>query len=86
MQTRYIPATVMLLAGTVASIMSIINKFQLLYTLELVLAVLIIFYIVGIIAKKIVEFAFRTKPVEEVQETEAEEENLNSEQESEAVE
>ncbi len=54
MQNRYIPAFTMLSAGAVVSIFCIIKKVDVLYSLKLLLAMLILFYIVGLIAKKII--------------------------------
>lgn len=54
MQRKYIPAFVMLLAGAVTSIVEIITKMDVLKSLKILLAVLIIFYIIGCIAKAIV--------------------------------
>ncbi len=54
MQIRYIPATTTLLAGAITCIISILNKFDVLYSLKVLLTVLIIFYILGVIAQKII--------------------------------
>ena len=50
---RNIPLIIMLSAGTVISIACIVYKFSLLNTLLLVLGTLIVFYIIGLIVKKI---------------------------------
>lgn len=54
MQNRYIPAFTMLAAGAVVSIFCIVKKVDVLYSLKLLLAMLILFYIVGLVAKKII--------------------------------
>ncbi len=54
MQNRYIPAVTMLSAGAVVSIFCIVKKIEVLYSLKLLLAMLILFYIIGLIAKKII--------------------------------
>lgn len=54
MQTRYIPAVSMLIAGAVTSIISIIMGFDTLHSLKVLLIVLIVFYIIGLIAKNII--------------------------------
>ncbi|HEX3022337.1 MAG TPA: hypothetical protein VHP81_08090 [Lachnospiraceae bacterium] len=54
MRTRYIPSIVMLLAGTVTCIISLIKSFNTTYTLELLLGVLVVFYIIGLIARKLI--------------------------------
>lgn len=88
MQTKYIPATVMLLAGAVVSIISIIQEFDILYTLELLLGVLIVFYLIGMIAKKIVEKALENKKVvdEKKESVEDDKEDVKSERESDQLE
>ena len=53
MQNHYIPAATMLSAGAIVSIFCIIKKVDVLYSLKLLLVMLLIFYIVGLIAKKI---------------------------------
>lgn len=55
MRTRYIPAGVMLLAGAVTCIISIVKKEDGVKSLITLLAVLILFYIIGLIAKYFVE-------------------------------
>ncbi len=54
MQNRYIPAVTTLSAGAIVSIFCIIKKVDVLYSLKLLLAMLIVFYIIGLIAKKII--------------------------------
>jgi len=51
---RNIPLVIMLSAGSIISIACIVYKFDLLYTLILVLSSLIAFYIIGLIVKKII--------------------------------
>ena len=51
---RNIPLIVMLFAGSIVSIACIAYKFSLLQTLSFVLATLIVFYVIGLIIKKIV--------------------------------
>lgn len=54
MQSRYIPAVTMLSAGAVVSIFCIVKKVDVLYSLKLLLAMLILFYLIGLIAKRII--------------------------------
>lgn len=54
MKSKYIPALVMLLAGAIVGIFTIIKKFEVLYSLKILLIALIAFYIMGLIAQKIV--------------------------------
>lgn len=51
---RNIPLVVMLFAGSIVSIACIVYKFSLIQTLSFVLATLVVFYIIGLIVKKIV--------------------------------
>lgn len=53
MQNRYIPAITMLSAGAIVSIFCIVNKIDTLYSLKLLLGMLIAFYIVGLVVKRI---------------------------------
>ena len=54
MQNRYIPAFTMLSAGAVVSIFCIVKKVEVLYSLKLLLAMLVLFYVIGLAAKKII--------------------------------
>jgi len=51
----FIPKFIMLLAGAVVGIITIVNDMDTTYSLELLLATLVIFYIIGLIAKKIIQ-------------------------------
>ena len=53
-RTKYIPSIIALLAAFIACIVTIINKYETLETLLIVLATLIIFYIVGAIVRFLV--------------------------------
>ena len=55
MKIDFIPKFVMLLAGAIVCIITIVNDMDTTYSLELLLGTLIIFYIVGIIAKKLIQ-------------------------------
>ena len=50
---RNIPLIIMLSAGSIISIACIVYKFTLLHTLLLVLITLVVFYIIGLIIKKL---------------------------------
>lgn len=54
MKNKNLPAIVMLCAGAIASICSIVNNYTFLNTLKVTLAVLIIFYVIGVIAGKLI--------------------------------
>lgn len=54
MRNRYIPAFTMLSAGAIVSIFCIIKKMDVLYSLKLLLAMLIVFYLIGLVAKKVI--------------------------------
>lgn len=55
MKQRYIPAFIMLLAGAITCAICMIKKYEVLYSLELLLGALVIFYIIGRIVQKIAE-------------------------------
>lgn len=55
MKTEFIPKFVMLLAGAIVCIISIVKKMDTTYSLEILLAVLILFYLIGCIARRIIE-------------------------------
>ena len=48
---KYIPSIVMLLAGFIACIVTIVCKYEILEALTVILVTLIIFYIIGIVIK-----------------------------------
>ena len=55
MKTEYIPKVITLLAGAVVCIVSIVRHMDTTYSLEILLAALIIFYIIGCLARHIIE-------------------------------
>lgn len=89
MKTEFIPKFVMLLAGAIVCIISIVRDMDVTYSLEVLLATLIIFYLIGCIAKKIIEKVktsnrfIRQQRDEEIQEAQ---EQLKSEEDVESVE
>lgn len=54
MQSKYIPAVVTLVAGLITSVICLLQKKDQLESLMTLLAVLLIFYIIGIIAKVLI--------------------------------
>ncbi len=72
MKTRYIPAVTMLSAGAVISIISIVKKWDVLYSLKLLLGILILFYVLGLIAKALITRTLEKdgRPPEEYEEEE----------------
>lgn len=54
MKAEFIPKVITLLAGAMVCVVSIVRHMDVTYSLEILLATLIIFYIVGIIAQKII--------------------------------
>lgn len=52
MKYRYLPATIMLSAGLVTMFICLYNGYETLYSLEVLLAVLIIFLIIGSLTRK----------------------------------
>lgn len=78
MWTHYLPALIMLIAGAITSIIDVINKVELVTSLKRLLVVLIVFYILGLITRAVVEKTLeeRKKTEEEVfEETESDESN-----------
>lgn len=55
MKLEFIPKFITLLAGSIVCIITIVNDMEVVYSLELLLATLVIFYIIGLIAKKIIQ-------------------------------
>jgi len=74
MQEKYIPAAIMLIAGTATSIINIMNKIELIMGLKRLLLVLLIFYVIGLIAKAIIVKA--TTPKLKKVEEEVQDENI----------
>ncbi len=54
MKNRYIPACIMLVAGLICSIISIMNHWDVLYSLVALILVLLIFYCLGTVAEYII--------------------------------
>lgn len=81
MNTKYVPAIIMLLGGLVRCIIGIYDKdeFSLSYALSLLL-VLVIFYIIGLVIKAILD-----KHIPIVEEEETQEEVLEEEKELEDI-
>lgn len=82
MSIKHIPAIVMLVAGAIISVISLIMRFEILYSLKLLLIVLILFYIIGIIAKKIIDKAITKQPevdADDIELTNDENDELESE-------
>ena len=79
MRDRLLPALITLLAGAITCIIDIYRKAPLIPSLIRLLLVIIIFYILGLIAKAIIKKALAPKA-----KTPAEEENLEPVEESEA--
>ena len=83
MKNRFIPAAVMLSAGLICSIISILNKWDLMRSLVTLLIVLLIFYALGVIAARIIgtQQAKQRQMAREKVEKEAEERRKLEEQE-----
>lgn len=86
MKQRYIPAFITLLAGTITCAVCMIKRYEVLYTLELLLGALVVFFIIGCIVQKIAEKHLNVVIKEEEEEDskeEGEEEASLEEEESE---
>lgn len=55
MRTKYIPAITMLTAGAIVCILNIVQRRNVLEGLKILLAVLIIFYVIGLLARKLID-------------------------------
>lgn len=72
MKDRYIPAMITLCAGAFTCIIDIYNKVELITSLKRLLLVLFIFYIIGLIVRRIIIKTIAMKPnVQEIQEEES---------------
>ncbi|MDE6209684.1 MAG: hypothetical protein K2M73_08465 [Lachnospiraceae bacterium] len=92
---KYIPSIVMLLAGFIACITTIVNKYDIIETLIIILVVLVSFYIVGLIIRALFNKFIIVEVIEGIKESEeavegeedenpeASEASLNPEEESE---
>ena len=69
MKTKQIPAIVMLIVGLVTCVYSIIQKATLAEFVEAMWVVLILFYILGFVAKIILDKSFAAKEEKELKET-----------------
>lgn len=82
MKTKQIPAVIMLIAGLVTSIAAILSHMETVQFLKILVVVLVVFYILGCIAKVILDKNFREE-VEEATEEAEEEETVEEVQEEE---
>lgn len=88
MDSKYIPSFVMLSAGTIVCIISVINKFSLLKCLISLLLTMIVFYLLGCMMKKVldnVKEANEAVPVFDEDEAAEDEENETAGEEREEV-
>lgn len=79
MKTKQIPVIIMLIAGLVMSIAGVINRIEAVEFLKTLVIVLILFYVLGCIAKLILDKNFKeegTEAREEAVEEEMEEKTL----------
>ena len=61
MKRKMIPTFIMLLAGAVASIVMYTNRYEIKSMLWILVAVLIVFYIIGLVIKKVMDSFERTE-------------------------
>ncbi|NLZ82636.1 MAG: hypothetical protein GX915_03115 [Clostridiales bacterium] len=73
MWTYYLPALVMLIAGAITSIINIIRKVELVTSLKGLLVVLIVFYILGLVTRSVVEKTLEERNKPEVDYTDEDE-------------
>lgn len=84
MRLKYLPALTMLTAGAIISIIDIIHKVQLYVALKRLLFVLVLFYIIGLIAKTIIGYALLERP-KPIADEDNEEETNKDEQDTEEM-
>lgn len=72
-RTRYIPSIISLAAGFVACLVTMINTYDTLEILIIVLSTLIVFYIVGTIARSMINKALFVTKIDDDDESENEE-------------
>lgn len=81
MNTKSIPALIMLLAGAIASILGLINRYETTEFIIMLLIVLLVFYVLGCIVKIIVDKNFKgmdEQVQDEQKESEEAKENIES--------
>lgn len=81
MKDKMVPRVLMLAAGAITGVICIYHGFQTLYSLKLLLAVLLIFYFLGLIAEKLYRKVMTPSVEEEVSES-SEEESASDEEET----
>lgn len=81
MKVNYIPATITLLAGAVTCIYSIVDDWDTLRALETLLGVLIVFYIIGTVAMKIIVRVMESNRVTKTSKEEEDTEEVKEEEE-----
>lgn len=59
MKLKYVPAFITLIAGAITCIISIMKQNDVLESLKILLLVLIIFYIIGVIARNIIAYTIK---------------------------
>lgn len=79
MKTEYIPKITTLLAGAIVCIISIVKQMDTTYSLAVLLAVLVVFYIIGCIARRIIENVMISNRFMKEQAEESEEETDSEE-------
>jgi hypothetical protein len=84
MRIKLLPALIMLVAGAVVCILDIVNKVEIKKSLTKMLLVMVIFYIIGLIARAIINKVMSVK-TDKTQEGEAQEENGTGESGNEAL-
>lgn len=55
MKIDFVPKFIMLLAGAIVCVITIVNDMDTTYSLELLLGTLVIFYLIGLVAKKLIQ-------------------------------
>ena len=81
MNTKSLPAFIMLLGGALACILGILNRYETIHFVTMLLIVLIIFYIMGCVIKIVIDKNFQgmdEQVQDEQEESEEAKENIES--------
>ena len=81
MNTKTIPAFIMLLGGAIACILGLVNRYETMEFIIMILIVLLVFYVMGCIIKMIVDKNFQgmdEQVQDEQEESEEAKENIES--------
>ena len=73
MNIKYVPSLIMLVAGVITCIMAIIRKWDVTYSLGLLLGVLVIFFLIGTISRKLIVIIMESNSMKKKEQEDEEE-------------